>query len=247
MAPVPGRGAAGSLSPRRHSSVDPRQLCYLESVVIKTRSPQWQRLQVSIAVIRVVGSLTHWARPGIKPISSQMLCWVLNLLSYNRLSEFHILNALQKTPWPALAYPSGILYCIVPAFFTPAIPYLFWFLKYPYSLLPLDLSTSSAPTPYMPSITFHSANSCSSFRVQLQGHFLREASLPFWKRWRLSVMCPHSTLHRFSLLSLVIPNYLFNVWLPHKSACSMKTLMYRCHSWPCAWYLTKALHTVKFQ
>ena len=29
------------------------------------------------------GSLTHWARPGIKPIFSQRLCWVLNLLSHN--------------------------------------------------------------------------------------------------------------------------------------------------------------------
>ena len=28
-------------------------------------------------------SLTHWARPGIKPSSSQILCWVLNSLSHN--------------------------------------------------------------------------------------------------------------------------------------------------------------------
>ena len=29
-------------------------------------------------------SLTHWARPGIKPASSQRQYWVLNLLSHNR-------------------------------------------------------------------------------------------------------------------------------------------------------------------
>ena len=35
-------------------------------------------------------SLTHWARPGIQPASSQTLCWVLNLLSYNRSSPIFI-------------------------------------------------------------------------------------------------------------------------------------------------------------
>ena len=33
------------------------------------------------------GSLTHWAAPGIKPTSSQTLCWVLNPLSHNRNSK----------------------------------------------------------------------------------------------------------------------------------------------------------------
>ena len=32
------------------------------------------------------GSLTHWARPGIKPTSSWTLCWVRNPLSHNRNS-----------------------------------------------------------------------------------------------------------------------------------------------------------------
>ena len=32
------------------------------------------------------GSLTHWARPGIKPISSQTLCQILKPLSHNRNS-----------------------------------------------------------------------------------------------------------------------------------------------------------------
>ena len=34
------------------------------------------------------GSLTHWARPGIKPKSSQRQHWVLNPLSHNRNSRF---------------------------------------------------------------------------------------------------------------------------------------------------------------
>ena len=32
------------------------------------------------------GSLTHWARPGVKSTSSWTLCWVLNPLSHNRNS-----------------------------------------------------------------------------------------------------------------------------------------------------------------
>ena len=28
-------------------------------------------------------SLTYWARPGVEPTSSQILCWVLNMLSHN--------------------------------------------------------------------------------------------------------------------------------------------------------------------
>ena len=32
------------------------------------------------------GSLTHWARPGIEPTTSQTLCWVLNPLSHKRNS-----------------------------------------------------------------------------------------------------------------------------------------------------------------
>ena len=38
-------------------------------------------------------SFTHWARPGIKPASSQMLSQVLNLLSHDRNSKiFFIFN-----------------------------------------------------------------------------------------------------------------------------------------------------------
>ena len=38
------------------------------------------------AACGITGSLTHWARPGIKPASSLTLCRVLNLLSHNRNS-----------------------------------------------------------------------------------------------------------------------------------------------------------------
>ena len=38
------------------------------------------------------GSLTPWARSGIEPISSQILYWVLNLLSHNRNSCAYFLN-----------------------------------------------------------------------------------------------------------------------------------------------------------
>ena len=37
-------------------------------------------------------SLTHWVRPGIKPTSSQKLCWVLNPLSHNRNSSCYFLT-----------------------------------------------------------------------------------------------------------------------------------------------------------
>ena len=33
------------------------------------------------------GSLTHWVRPSIKPAFSWIICWVFNLMSYNRNSE----------------------------------------------------------------------------------------------------------------------------------------------------------------
>ena len=39
-------------------------------------------------------SLTHWVRPGIKPTSSQTLCWVLNLLSHNKNSKLALSTQL---------------------------------------------------------------------------------------------------------------------------------------------------------
>ena len=39
-----------------------------------------------------VGSLAHWARPGIKPISSGTLCWVPNTLSHNGNSPITTLD-----------------------------------------------------------------------------------------------------------------------------------------------------------
>ena len=48
-------------------------------------------------------SLTHWARPGIKPASSQTLCWVLNPLSHNE-------NSLRQFSNPfSCAYGQGFL------------------------------------------------------------------------------------------------------------------------------------------
>ena len=47
-------------------------------------------------------SLTHWARPGIEPASSQALCWVLNPPGHSRNSLCHrflILNLGQKQNW----------------------------------------------------------------------------------------------------------------------------------------------------
>ena len=35
-------------------------------------------------------SLTHWARPGIKPSSSQRQCQILNPMSHNRNSKYHL-------------------------------------------------------------------------------------------------------------------------------------------------------------
>ena len=42
-------------------------------------------------------SLTQWARPGIEPTSSLILCWVLNHLSHNGNSIKHISQLLDGT------------------------------------------------------------------------------------------------------------------------------------------------------
>ena len=36
-----------------------------------------------VAACSNAGSLTHWARPGIKPVSLWIPCWVLNPLTHN--------------------------------------------------------------------------------------------------------------------------------------------------------------------
>ena len=55
-----------------------------------TRHPQQRRIRAASATYTTAHgnatSLTHWARPGIEPASSQQQCWVLNLLSHNRNS-----------------------------------------------------------------------------------------------------------------------------------------------------------------
>ena len=55
-------------------------------------TPQLQQFWIwaaSAACAPVCGnarSLTHWVKPGMEPTSSWTLCWVLNLLSHNRIS-----------------------------------------------------------------------------------------------------------------------------------------------------------------
>ena len=46
-----------------------------------TRSEPYLRLNT--AACGNTWSLTHWAKPGIKSASSQILCWVLNSLSHS--------------------------------------------------------------------------------------------------------------------------------------------------------------------
>ena len=54
------------------------------------------------------GPSIHWARPGIKPASSQILCWILNLLNHSRNSERKFIltwncrweaNQIQSSTW----------------------------------------------------------------------------------------------------------------------------------------------------
>ena len=56
--------------------------------------PQQHQIRATSATFAAIcygnaGFLTHWAGPGIKPTSSQMLRWVLNPLSHNRNSWMH--------------------------------------------------------------------------------------------------------------------------------------------------------------
>ena len=50
------------------------------------------------------GSLTHWAMPGIEPMSSETLCWVLNLLSHNWNS---LIWGLYLKPHPRWSEPGS--------------------------------------------------------------------------------------------------------------------------------------------
>ena len=59
--------------------------------------PQPQQCQIQVASATYTaacsnsGSLIHWARPAVKPTSSQMLCRVLNLLShYGNYQSFQL-------------------------------------------------------------------------------------------------------------------------------------------------------------
>ena len=53
--------------------------------------PQQHRIQAASVTTQLAATpdpQTHRARPGIKPASSQGQCWVLNLLSQNKNSDF---------------------------------------------------------------------------------------------------------------------------------------------------------------
>ena len=54
----------------------------------------WATSVVYAAACGSARSITHWARLGIEPTSSWTLCWVLNLLSHNRIPwvEFKFLS-----------------------------------------------------------------------------------------------------------------------------------------------------------
>ena len=61
----------------------------LQAYAIARATPDPSHTCAYAAACGITGSLIHWARLGIRPASSQTLCWVLNLLSHNR--SFHLL------------------------------------------------------------------------------------------------------------------------------------------------------------
>ena len=68
----------------------PRPVVKLELQLRTTPQPQqhwiWAASVTNAAACGNARSLTHWARPGIKPTPSWTLCQDLNLLSHNRNS-----------------------------------------------------------------------------------------------------------------------------------------------------------------
>ena len=56
-----------------------------------TPQPQQHQIQAESVTYATAhgntGSLTHWAKPGVEPASSQRQCWVLNPMSHNRNSR----------------------------------------------------------------------------------------------------------------------------------------------------------------
>ena len=72
-------------------------------------------------------SLTHWARQGIKPASSWILCWALNLLSRNRKFSLWfwcvfpwwlvILSILSCVCWPSYVFFGKISLQVLCLFF----------------------------------------------------------------------------------------------------------------------------------
>ena len=53
------------------------------------------------------GSLTYWAKPGIKPAFWWTLCQVLNLLNHNRNSNHGVLDLLFKS-FQSMAWSAGV-------------------------------------------------------------------------------------------------------------------------------------------
>ena len=67
-------------------------------VQLELQLPQPQKCRIRAASVTYVapcsnmGSLTHWARPGVQPVSSETLCRVLNPLSHNGNSSSVLLS-----------------------------------------------------------------------------------------------------------------------------------------------------------
>ena len=105
----------------------------------------------------------------VPPLFYPFLCWL----------KFQILNGLQKTPWHCLLLWHSLLHGTSFLHSSHTIS-----LSVPQTSMPHLASGSLhkfCPCPHS-LLLFHSANSCSSFKAQLQGHLLREASLTLQNR-----------------------------------------------------------------
>ena len=123
-------------------------------------------------------SLTHCGRPGIKPSSSQTLCWVLNLLSHNGNSPTHPLAHRNRVSITTILQKWNVL--------TKDINYL------------VPLSNSYDSVPFLPTFSsFFLKHSClgfcdmflSWFSSYFSGHslvFLQDSSLCL--RWYSGIL-----------------------------------------------------------
>ena len=67
--------------PRQGIKSEPQLLA--TATATATATLDLHHIRTYAAACSNTGSLTHWARPGIEPTSSQRLCWVLSLLSHS--------------------------------------------------------------------------------------------------------------------------------------------------------------------